>query len=136
MVPRQFFPCIAQEAGFLGLVWWLSSTATWRLSCTQYTVLCRFMYAFKWRYASPLDVASSARIHCDLKCSKDTSRRSVSFSCQPCTKFIVYGWNMWRWFIRCTHAVFLTDICAHLLLSWRNTTALLASSVYVLEKIW
>lgn len=87
------FPCIAQETGFLGLVWCWASTATWLLSCAQYTVLCRVMYQLKWSHVSPLDVTSSIRINCDLKRSKHSTRWSASHSCQSCTKCIVVGWN-------------------------------------------
>jgi hypothetical protein len=38
------FPCIAHHMIILGWVRWWASPATWRLSCVQYTMLCRFTY--------------------------------------------------------------------------------------------
>ena len=42
--PKRVFPCIAHNMVILGWVRWWASPATWRLSCAQYTVLCRFTY--------------------------------------------------------------------------------------------
>ena len=42
--PKRVFPCIAHHVVILGWVRWWASPATWRFSCAQYKVLCRFTY--------------------------------------------------------------------------------------------
>jgi hypothetical protein len=64
---------------------------------------------------------SSARISCDLNHSQNWTWRSVSSPCNSCTKFISYGWSLWRWITRCTRvfgcrptnsdAIFLYNRC-------------------------